>query len=85
MQGFAKRGWLTLEPCQADRRKKRIVLSREGQAAVRRIARALGAVEAAVWQTLGEKRTESLIKTTALYNELFEEAAGRRPHRLVET
>ncbi len=85
LQGFAKRGWLTLEPCQADRRKKRIVLSREGQAAVRRIARALGAVEAAVWQTLGEKRTESLIKTTALYNELFEEAAGRRPHRLVET
>lgn len=63
LQGFAKRGWLTLEPCQADRRKKRIVLSREGQAAV--------------WQTLGEKRTESLIKTTALYNELFEEAAGR--------
>ena len=77
LQGFAKRGWLTLEPCQADRRKKRIVLSREGQAAVRRIARALGAVEAAVWQTLGEKRTESLIKTTSLYNELFEEAAGR--------
>ena len=77
LQGFAKRGWLTLEPCQADRRKKRIVLSREGQAAVRRIARALGAVEAAVWQALGEKRTESLIKTTALYNELFEEAAGR--------
>ena len=63
LQGFAKRGWFTLEPCQADRRKKRIVLSREGQAAV--------------WQTLGEKRTESLIKTTALYNELFEEAAGR--------
>lgn len=63
LQGFAKRGWLTLEPCQADRRKKRIVLSREGQAAV--------------WQTLGEKRTESLIKTTALYNELFEEAGGR--------
>ena len=63
LQGFAKRGWLTLEPCQADRRKKRIVLSREGQAAV--------------WQTLGEKRTESLMKTTALYNELFEEAAGR--------
>lgn len=29
------------------------------------------------WLTLGEKRTESLIKTTALYNELFEEAAGR--------
>ncbi len=25
----------------------------------------------------GGKRTESLIKTTALYNELFEEAAGR--------
>ena len=44
---------------------------------MRRIARALGAVEAAVWQTLGEKRTESLIKTTALYNELVEEAAGR--------
>ena len=63
LQGFAKRGWFTLEPCQADRRKKRIVLSREGQAAV--------------WQTLGEKRTESLIKTTALYNVLFEEAAGR--------
>ena len=36
-----------------------------------------GAVEAAVWRTLGEKRTESLIKTAALYNELFEEAAGR--------
>ena len=52
-------------------------VSQGEQEAVRRIARALGAVEAAVWQTLGEKRTESLIKTTALYNELFEEAAGR--------
>ena len=77
LQGFAKRGWLTLELCQADRRKKRIVLTREGQAAVRRTARALGAVEAAVWQPLGEKRPASLINPPPLYNELFEEAAGR--------
>lgn len=38
LQGFAKRGWLTLEPCQADRRKKahRLIAGRAGGRAPRR-------------------------------------------------
>ena len=70
---FIKKGWIDMAGLESDGRGKRILLTEQGGAALRRIIGALDRRERAVQRRLGEENALKLVELTARFNSCFAE------------
>ena len=71
LKNFVQKGWIEFVPLRRDRRQKEIRLTEHGKQYTQRIVDALTEHENRVFERLGEKRTEELLRATELYNQYF--------------
>lgn len=71
VRDLKRRGLVTLEPHQGDRREKRVVLTEDGRAYAERRIQPLWEVEERITRKIGDKRMGQLIDTLDLFNLLF--------------